>query len=133
MKTIRNFKVYNSIRELPINRFWEFEKYILQESGLGSGLSAVNKHLSSLDNYLKDGAISNAIKERENLHYTLFLTLEKLSPKSLAFACLIHSINGELCEDLTEEGLKETLTNCELNHGEVEDYFMEQKKNLILK
>jgi gliding motility-associated-like protein len=45
----------------------------------------------------------------ENIRQTLFVIMQEMNPKHLAFACLVSEIDGEPCDDISDDGLRKTL------------------------
>lgn len=128
------FKINESIREIPINRYKDFQKYLVQDAGIGSTMDDVDRHFKNFDSFLQSGKLDEAIKERYNLHYNLYLMLNRIDIKSLAFGCLVHSIDGEEIADYSENSLNditERIGSIGLNRGELEDILSDLKKKLI--
>lgn len=96
---------YDSIDELPVIRFQKWNKLMIVESGVGSTLNDVNSHIKRIKGYMKSDQL-NAQKELDNLRQNLILIVNGISPKHLAFAALVKSINGKPVTDLSDEGLK---------------------------
>ncbi len=128
------FKISDSIKELPIDRFTEFQKYILQDSGIGSTIEDVYRHSERLDAFLSSAKISEAVAERVNQHYNFFFMLNKVNITHFSFAVFVDSINDQPIEDYSEGGLKivcEKLAKVKLRRGELEDILEDVKKKLI--
>lgn len=98
-------RLYASAEELPIKRYSKFQKYALIESGIGADIAAIGKHFGKLFEFLTFKMQEESLSEAKNLYYTFFSMLEELNVPGLAFACLVHSIDGEPLTDLTEENL----------------------------
>lgn len=109
MKTVtlnkHEVKLYDSIDEMPIINFQKYNKYIIVDSGLGSDVDSVDEHLVNLAKLIKTNK-DKAQQEIQNLRQTMHLIVSGISPNYLAFAALIHSIDGEKVEDLSDENLK---------------------------
>lgn len=103
-------QVYNDIKQLPIGRYNELQKYLLLDGGVGSTIEDVGARYSRLHAYLAEKKIDEAKKEAENLYYTHYSILEKLNYRSRAFCCLVYSVQGLVLEDYTEDGIKTTLS-----------------------
>lgn len=99
-------KMYDSIDELPIVRFHKYNKFMLIDSGIGSDLTDIDTHITKISSFIATDDKKNAIIEVENMRQLLYMITEGLSPKHLAFACLVHSINGNLITDISDDGLK---------------------------
>lgn len=98
-------EIYESIDELPIKRFHKFNKYMLVDAGIGSDLNDINEHIAKISRFI-DSDTKSAKQELENLRQSLFMVSEGMNVKHLSFVTLIHSINGELITDLSDENIK---------------------------
>ena len=109
MKTVKinnhELKLYDSIDEMPIVNFQKYNKYIIVDSGLGSDIDSVDEHLVNLAKLIRSDK-DKAQQELQNLRQTMHLIVSGISPNYLAFAALIHSIDGKVVEDLSNENLK---------------------------
>ena len=135
MKTIiikdHTIKLYNSIDELPIINFQKFNKCILMDSGLGSDIDSVDSHIVNLAKYINSGNKALAIAELQNMRQNLHMIVSEVSPKHLAFAALIHSIDGEEQKSLSDEDLQELAKYFnEMPHSFFIDILTELKKKL---
>lgn len=118
---------------MPIKRYSEFNQYLLWESGVGADIEAIQRHYTRLFSFLALKEIDNANKEAENLFYTHYAILEKIDFKSLAFACLVHSVGESVRDDYSEEGLKATaelVAATEITIGNLETSLEEVKKKI---
>lgn len=101
-------EIYDSIDELPINRFQRYNKYLLIDSGVGSDLQDVLDHIDRAKIYIKSNP-SMAITELDNMKQAVYLVSEQISPKYMAFAVLVSKIDGQPMDDLTDAGLQRVL------------------------
>lgn len=130
------FSIHESQKQLPINRYTDFQKYVLQDVGIGSEMSDVDGHFKKLDTFLSFDQIEEARVERYNLHMNLYLMINKINIGHLSFASLVHSINDKQIKDFSEENLKRIciqLGEMGLTQQMLEDIMKGIKKNLILK
>lgn len=104
-----NVTLYNSIDELPITRFHRYNKMLLIDAGLGSDLNAVDAHIERAVRFINNDSRKEAATEIENIRQTLFVIIQEMNPKHLAFACLVSEIDGEPCDDISDDGLRKTL------------------------
>lgn len=105
-------ELYDSIRELPIDRFNEYNRYLMLDSGIGSGGDDIARKVGSIQSYLNIEDIETASKELQNLYHALTFTVKNVSPKMYSFCVLIKSINGkEFGGDLSKERLDEVIKN----------------------
>ena len=108
--TINNKKLvmYDSIDELPIINFQKYNKYLLIDAGIGSDINDIDQHISKIAKYIKNNK-TLAIQELQNMRQNLFMIASNISPKYLAFAALIHSVDDKKVEDLSDDNLKALL------------------------
>jgi hypothetical protein len=122
---------YDSIDDLPIVRFHKYNKMLLVDAGLGSDLTDIDSHVERAIAFIKTKKPDQAIGELLNLRKNVFFVQMNLSPKHLAFAALVYSIDGKVCNDLSDDGLKkvvETLSGT--TKREMADIIEESKKKI---
>ena len=135
MKTItakdKTIKLYDSIDEMPIVNFQKYNKCVLIDAGLGSDVDSVDTHIVNIAKYINKDDKANAIQELQNLRQNMHMIVSKVSPKHMAFAALIHSINGVEQKDLSDSRLQEILEELqEVPHGFIIDLLEWLKKKL---
>lgn len=130
-----SFRISESIKELPIHRFSEFQKYLLQDSGIGSDIESIYRHSEKLDIFLASNKVQEAINERANQHFNFFYMLNRISITHLTFAVFVDSIDDKPVTDYSESNL---LLVCEqlgkvngLQRQELESILEDVKKKLI--
>ena len=101
-------ELYDSIDELPIVRFQKYNKYLLIDSGVGSDMNDVLDHIDRAKLYISANP-KMAVVEMENMRQAIYLISEEISPKYMAFAVLVHKIDGKEMNDLSDVGLKKVL------------------------
>ena len=101
-------EIYDSIDELPIQRFQKYNKFLLIDSGVGSDLQDVLNHIDRSKIYIKSNP-AMAMTELENMRQSIYLVKDELSPKYMAFAVLVKKIDGEEMNDMSDAGLKNVL------------------------
>jgi len=99
-------ELYDGIEELPIVNFQKFNKYMLIDSGIGSDFEDINNHISTLARLVKSSDKVKALQELQNMRQNIFMIISNISPKHMAFAAFIHSVNGQKVTDLSDENLK---------------------------
>lgn len=102
-------RIYDSIDELPIVRFHKYNRMLLVDAGIGSDISDFDNHIERVVRYIRNKDNENAAKELENMRQNVYLILSGQSVRDMSFACLVESIDGEPCEDLSSEGLTKVL------------------------
>lgn len=95
-KIIGKYKVefYNSIEEMLIPRYIEFNKYLLIESGIGSTPEEIDRNIDKVAAFINAKDKENSLKQIMLLKQNLYFVMEGQSPELMSFACLIKSING---------------------------------------
>lgn len=134
MKTLnikgKIIKLYDSIDEMPIVNFQKYNKLILLDSGLGSDINSVDEHLVKLAKLIKSD-ITKASQELQNLRQNMHMIVSEISPNYMAFAALIHSIDGEVLTNLSDDNLKQVLDDIrEIKHSAIIDFLVWVKKKL---
>ena len=98
--------LYSSIEELPMQRFHKYNKMMLIDAGLGSDLNAVDGHIERAVRFIKGDHRQEAATEMENIRQTIYLIIQGMCPKHLAFAVLVAEVDGKPCDDISDEGLQ---------------------------
>ena len=124
-------ELFESPDEITQDRWILFNKFLLQ-TGSGSTLEDIEKRHYKLDMFLKAKKFGQAIQERKNLHLAHFNTLMGINFDSLAFACLVHKIDGkEVKVETAEEAEQVSMeANKIVSHKEVENYVLDIKKKI---
>lgn len=124
------YKLYDSIDEMPIVNFQKYNKFLLLDSGIGSDIDSVDVHLLNLVKLIKTDK-AKASQELQNLRQNLYMIVSEISPKYCAFAALIHSIDGEKVEDLSDENLKKIIKDINtVKHSKLVELLLKIKKKL---
>ena len=133
MKTLllnkKIIKVYDSIDEMPIVNFQKYNKYLLIDSGIGSDADDIDSHIVKIAKFIKAGNNKKALQELQNMRQNMYMVNNEISPKYLAFAALIHSIDGKELTDLSDDGLKEVLNRIKkIKHSKIIEFLYSLKK-----
>lgn len=127
----RTIEVYDSIEELPIVNFQKYNKYLLIDSGIGSDVDSIDEHIIKIAKFIKNADSQKAMQELLNMRQNLFMINSGISPRYLAFAALIHKVDGEEVKDLSDDSLKELLTKInEIKHNKILAFLLEFKKKI---
>lgn len=102
-------KLYDSADEMPIKNFQKYNKYLLIDSGIGSDADDIDSHITRVAKYINIGDTKKALRELQNMRQNLYMVNCQISPKHLAFAALIATIDGEAVTDLSDDNLKAIL------------------------
>lgn len=126
----RRIEVYEDIEQLPIERFHKYNKLMLVDSGIGSDLADFDRHLERAMRYVGRNAKA-AEQELRNLRQCVWFIQENISPRHMAFAALVKSIDGEERDDISDEALKKTMEMLgKATKGEVEAALDAAKKKI---
>ena len=106
----REVVLYDSIDELPMLRFHKYNKMLLVDAGVGSDLSDFDRHIEKVIRYLNSPTPNMATVELENMRQNIYFIQSEVSPRHLAFAVLVKSINGKPRNDLSDDGLQQTIS-----------------------
>lgn len=101
-------EIFDSIDEMPIQRFQKYNKYLLVDSAVGSDVQDILNHIDRANIYIKASPQMAAV-ELDNMRQAVYLVTEEMSPKYMAFAVLVNKIDGEPANDLSDVGLKRVL------------------------
>jgi len=109
-KGLRTTRVllYSDIDQMPVDVFQRANKYWLFDDRLGSSIEDIDKkHLSKL--VLVAGDKEKTIDAVEKLRTLIYNILDEVNVESMAFACLVHSIDGEDITDRSDENLQKII------------------------
>ena len=113
MKTVQikgmNVELYDSIEDLPIIRFNKYNKMLLVDAGVGSDLADFDRHIEKAMRYAGAKTPDLAIAELQNLRQNVYFIQSEISPRYMAFAVLVNSIDGKPCDDLSDDGLQKII------------------------
>lgn len=124
-------KLYDSIDEMPIVNFQKYNKYLLIDSGIGSNVDDYNEHITRIIQYIKANKKEELTKELTNTRQLLYMINSGISPKYLAFAALIAEFDGKKVYDLSDDNLKNILSQLrEVKHGWLIRKLQEIKKKV---
>ena len=102
--------LYTDIDQLPADRFSKVNKYWMLHDELGSSFDDIDRiHITRIALSLHDTA--KAKKVLDNMRVLIHNIINEVNPESLAFACLIYSIDGVELKDLSDENLKRVIND----------------------
>lgn len=109
MKTIKvgkdEVKIYSDPEELSVENYKLYTKYLAIAADIGDDFNAVNTKLNDI--LLVAGDAKKVITEVNNLRQTMYNIYNiDISVDSKLLAIMVHSINGDVCKDKTEDGLE---------------------------
>lgn len=128
--------VYNSIKQLPIQRYTQLNIFFSQLIGIGDNFSSFHSHLRKIDSFSAAGDHEAARQERINLTYNMHMITEGIDIQTRCFLCMVKDINGQPVGDLENDkdclDAFKLLTDSGCTVGDVEDILEELKKKLML-
>ena len=98
-------KMYNGIDELPAERYHKFNLYCLMSAGIGNDAEALQSHMASIYTALNKKDYDSLLVMFQNYYHSLHFIVEQMDTQSIAFCCLIHSINGDEITDISDDNL----------------------------
>lgn len=124
-------RVYDSIDEMPIINFQKYNKYLLIDSGIGSDADDIDAHITRIARFIKSNNAKKALQELQNMRQNMYMVNNEILPRYLAFAALIHSIDGKEINDLSDDGLKNTLAELKrIKHSTIINFLIWLKKKV---
>lgn len=77
------------------------------ERGIGSNLAEFDVRLEKASEFIKHDEKNKTIQELKNMRQLFWHILNEVDPSHLAFCCQIHSIDGEIITDYSEQSLED--------------------------
>jgi hypothetical protein len=109
-KGLRKTKVllYDDIDQLPAERFSKVNKFWMLNDELGSSFEDIDRiHITRLALAIENK--EKAKKVLDNMRVLIHNIINEVNTESMAFACLVHSIDGKEIEDLSDENLRRVI------------------------
>lgn len=135
MKTIeannKIIKLYDSIDEMPIANFQKYNKCVLIDSGIGSDIDSVDSHIVKIAKLVNSGNNAKAMQELQNMRQNMHMIVQNVSPKYMAFAALVHSIDGVVVTDLSDSNLVEIINSISSVKASIVDNILEWLKKKL--
>jgi hypothetical protein len=100
---------YDSDKVLPYRRYQKFNKHMMIDLEVGSSIQDYDKRMSRAISYLNADDAKSAGVELTNQRQCVHNSLEGYSPKGMALAVMVHSIDGVKYDDYEEATLNEIL------------------------
>lgn len=135
MRTIyldgKKVEIYDSIEDLPILRFHKYNKMLLVDAGVGSDLSDFDRHIEKAIRYAAGDTPNLAVAELQNLRQNVYFIQSEISPRYLAFAVLVKSVNGIAYNDVSDDGLQKIINLFKnVPHSEITAHLDAVKKKI---
>lgn len=123
-------EVYDSIDELPIVRFHKYNKFLLIDAGIGSDINSMDEHIIKAMSLAKNDTDA-AVLELQNMRQAIYMVNAEISPKYLAFAALVYSIDGKAIYDISDDNLQKVHNQLKSAKVNEVDCLMETVKKKI--
>ena len=135
MKTIDTgkhvIKLYDSVDELPIGAYQRYNKFLLIDAGIGSSIDDFDAHIVKLAKLIGNNEREKAAQELQNMRQNLYMINANISPKYMAFAALVYSIDGQKIEAVSDDDYGELLAKIqEMPHSLLTKTLDRHKKKL---
>lgn len=101
--------IYDDPINMPATLYKEFQKYLLQDIGIGASMEDVGARFAMFFQYVGASKYPEAKIEAENLYYAHYSIISSIDFKHLSFGCLIHSIGDKLLTDHSAANLTEVV------------------------
>ncbi len=98
-------KYFDSMEDIPIDRFVVHNFMLSVDTGIGSDMEAVDRKIDPIFEMLGRGDVDKVREALINMKINLRNVVSKQHPKLMSFAALVHSVDGVEYNDLTESGL----------------------------
>lgn len=124
-------EIYDSIDELPIERFMLYNRNAMIDAGIGSDVNAYAEHTRNLRRFIENGDTEKANTELNNFEANIYFILSQSSPFMFSFYALLKSVNGReltLPEIKNPEKLQKELSKKGLTIGKVKGWMSSVKK-----
>lgn len=129
----KTIKYYESIEEMPITSYHKFQKYLLLEAQVGDDLNGLREHLEKIGAFIRESKSDQAAKELTNVISQIQIIDQEISFKSLAFAAIVHSIDGKKYNARTDEDIKRISQEINMTVGFISKLLEAVKKKLETK
>ena len=132
---IRNITLFDpDIYKIPEYNWQKFQRCLILDGGIGSDVNDVIAHTNTIMSLAANDRKEDLSNELNNFRLSLYSAMEGISYNSMAFACMVQSIDGEtpsivIDTDINELSKRIALTG--ITHGEIADYVELLKKKLM--
>lgn len=107
-KSGHTVELYDSIDEMPMVRYHRYNQLMIIGSGEGTNLADIKSKIKAIRRLIDSKRDADAKVELANLEMQFAMVAANIDVRSRAFACLVKSIDGKECADITSDGLRRT-------------------------
>lgn len=104
---------YDSATVLPYRRYHKFNKHMMIDMEVGNSIADYDKRQARAIQYLNNNDAKSAGIELTNQRQCIHNVLEEYSPKGMALAIMVYSIDGVVYTDFQEPTLNLILDKLE--------------------
>jgi hypothetical protein len=104
---------YDSATVLPYRRYHKFNKHMMIDMEVGASVGDYDKRQSRAIQYLNNDDAKSAGIELTNQRQCMHNIMSEYSPKGMALAVMVYSIDGVVYEDFQEPTLNKILDKLE--------------------
>ena len=121
-----------ALKEMPMSRYMDHQRYVMLDSGVGGDLQAFDNHWVNLNRLYKKGEPKLIEKQIQNLRLCYQMVMERTSPKMMSFVTLLYKWNGKTVKIRTDEDVNEWIRviQHDLTLGKLEKNLNSIKKKL---
>ena len=127
---------YESSEDAPFQNWHKFNHFLALKTGTGDEPIDLVNHVDRAIGYINSKDDASSIKELSNLKLAYHYMIKEVSLSAYANACMIKSIDGKVCNGITQKELDykvELLKELKLSNGSIKDKASLIKKKLIHK
>jgi len=103
-----DIEMYDSIQDLPIGRYEKHATYGIVDSSAGSSLYDIKGNITKAASLI-DIDKDQAKQVLQNAQVGIEMIVTSINPELMSFAVLVKSIDGEAHDDISEDGIRNTL------------------------
>ena len=97
--------IFDSAHDLTPRRYQKYNKHVMIAAGVGESLEDYNNRQAKAIGYIRSEDKKSALIELTNQQQCVFNALEEYSPLNMAFAVIVHSIDGKVFKSYDENTL----------------------------
>lgn len=131
---IKGIELYNPDTSIPYFNYQRLQRFLVLGAGIGNTTDDVLSRLSNIQTYAANERPEDVITEVDNFMLAIYSALEGLSYDTMAFACMVKSIDGVVVDIATDNGVKlvsEQILAKGVTEADVSEYLALLKKKLM--
>lgn len=100
---------YDSDKELPYRHYQKFNKHMMIAGEVGNSIQDYDRRMARAISYINNDDAKSAGIELTNQRQCVYNALQEYSPKGMALAVMVYSIDGVVYDSYHEDALNEKL------------------------